>query len=76
MNSFFKDLFTDNEGQFDIVSVMGVISMLTFLGLSVYNVIYKDVQFDYVNFGIGASSLLAALGTAYHFKSNLFSKEK
>lgn len=66
---FFKDIFTDNVGDFDIVSVMAAAAVLMLFIFEGWQ-LYKGEKFDMVNFGISASSLIASLGGAYHFKAN------
>jgi hypothetical protein len=65
-----KDILTDNDGDFDIVSLMGVLAFMVFFTLEVFVVLWLHKDFAMQDFGIAVAAMLAALGAAYHFKAN------
>lgn len=67
---FFRDILTDNSGDFDIVSIMAVLSFFVFLGLAIYSVAWKGSVFDMQSFGIAIAAMVSTLGGAYHWKCN------
>ncbi len=67
---FLNDIFTDDDNDFDIVSVLAAISCAVFIGLTVYTVIWKDAPLDGVDYGIAVGSLIGTLGGAYRLKRN------
>jgi hypothetical protein len=68
MKKFFLDLVTDHDNDGEIVSILGTLAMLVFLGMTVY-VGSTNHTFEYVNFGTGAGLILAGLGGGYWSKS-------
>ena len=70
MSKLLKDIFTDNSGDYDIVSITAMMSFIVFFALSVYSVVWKGNPFDYVNYGLAVTGLIGALGGAYHLKAN------
>lgn len=70
MIKLLKDCFTTADGEsFDIGRVLWAFGVLTFLGLSVWNVVGQDQHFDMQSFGIGLGATLAAGGAALGFKA-------
>ncbi len=56
------DLLTEYDNEtFDIGRVLAALTILVFLGLSIYNAI-ETKKFDAQQFGIGAGSVFAGLG--------------
>lgn len=68
MKKLFLDIITDHDNDGDIVSILGTLAMLVFLGMSVYIGIVNHT-FDYLNFGTGTGLILAGLGGGYFAKS-------
>jgi hypothetical protein len=70
-----RDLFTDNNGDADIVSSLGCLSVVVFLALSIYTTINTG-DFKYGEFGAAIGMMLAGLGGGYFAKSNTPQAEK
>ncbi len=73
---WFKDVLTDNDGDWDIVSLLAAVAVVIALGLTVYEVVEKDRQFDIKDFGIGTGALIGSLGLAYYGKSASYRKSE
>lgn len=59
LRNVFRQIFTDGSNEFIcIFRVMAAIGLLSYLGLSVRNVLHTGT-FDYVNFAIGFSTVCA-----------------
>lgn len=70
MGQLLKDILTCKDGQsFDWGRVLGLGTILVFLGLSVADAIWH-FKFDHQAFGIGAGSTFAGVGTALKLKEN------
>lgn len=70
MKKVIKDIVTDNQGDFDVVSVCGIIAFFALITFSGYSV-YKTQTFDPIGFATGAGALLVGIGGGYRFKSGL-----
>lgn len=71
VKTFFTHILTGVDGQtFDIARVTWFISSLFYLGMTVYVVVYKGAEFNYVNWSIGLSSIMAAAGASIKLKEN------
>ena len=66
---FINDILTDEEGDWDIVSVLAAVATTVFIGLTIYTVVWKDKDIDGVGYGAAVASLLGTLGGAYYLKS-------
>lgn len=56
-----KDSVTEHDGEsFDITRVLTAIGTFIYFGLSIYTVILDPKNFNYINWGIGFSSIIAA----------------
>ncbi len=65
--AFFRwavDMFNGTDGTTDVHRVYGFLTMLTYLALSVWNTIIKDVHFDMKQFAESAALLTGAITTA------------
>ena len=65
---YFTDIFTDDDGAFDIVILMATVAMAWYLLLSGYNVFHLHKDILYSDWGAGAGALVVALGGAYRLK--------
>lgn len=57
-------ILADADGVLEIARTSGALVVLTFLGLSIYSVVWKHQHFDMQSFGIGAGAVIGALGAA------------
>lgn len=63
LTSFLNDLFTTRDGvSFDVGRVLWALSMVWFLGLAGWSVIFNHIPFDALAYGGGAAGLLAGGG--------------
>lgn len=65
--SFLLSLFTDHDGDGEVVSVLGVLAVLVFLVLSIYTTSLTGT-FAYTEFGTAVGLMLAGLGGGYFVK--------
>lgn len=65
------DILTGKDNAtYDISRVSGLLTVLTFLGLTVYSVVRSEGHhFDMQAFGIGAGAVIAAMGAALGMKA-------
>jgi hypothetical protein len=64
-----KHILTGIDGEsYDVARVMGVAGVLFFMGMTCWNVMYKGMPFDYVNWGIGFGSVMGSMGIAIKLK--------
>jgi len=68
LKKFLTDIATDNAGDADVVSVLGVLATLVMLGLTIFIAITTGT-FDVLNFGTAVGLLLAGLGGGYWAKN-------
>ena len=65
-----NDVLTGKDNTtYDIARVAGAVTVLTFLGLSIYSVVFKSQTFDMQSFGVGAGAVIAAMGAALGMKA-------
>lgn len=58
---FFRDITTDNTGtDFDIISLLGIVAFVFFLGFTTYTVI-QNKTFDPITYCAGAAGLLVGI---------------
>ena len=63
--NFVKDLVTENNGQWYCpIRVAGLLAILIFLFLEVWNVCIKHHDFDAIAFGTAFAAIFGALGAA------------
>lgn len=67
---WFKDITTDNQNDFDLVSICGVIAFAGLMFFTAYTV-YKTGNFDPITYSTGAGALLLGIGGGYRVKSGL-----
>lgn len=68
MKDWFRKLLTESDNSTpDIVRLLATFTILTGLGLSVYNVVQGNA-FNFQDFGIGAGATYAGLAAALGFK--------
>lgn len=66
-----KDWFTEVDGDtFDVVRLLAVVSILTGIGLAIFSVVYKDLPFNYQDYGLGTAALFAGVGMALGMKKD------
>ena len=68
MRRYLLDVFTDDEGDFDIVVAMATLALLWFMGVSGYNTFWLHKDVTYMDLGGGLAALVVALGGAYKLK--------
>ncbi len=67
---FIKDLLTGKDNDtYDIGRVSGLMGLLSFLGLEIYQVLGKGIAFDMQTFGIAFGVIITALGAALKLKA-------
>ncbi len=67
---FIKDILTGIDNQtYDIGRASFLCALLSFLGLEIYAVVWKNAPFDLQAFGIAFGTMIAALGAALNLKS-------
>ncbi|MGC8519960.1 MAG: hypothetical protein ACP5P4_15800 [Steroidobacteraceae bacterium] len=59
-----QTMLTDATGTYEIAKASGALVVITYLGLSIYAVVWKGQTFDPQSFGIGAGAVIAAMGAA------------
>jgi hypothetical protein len=68
---FFEQMLTGKDNQTaDVARVLGVVVVLTALGLEIYSVIVRGAAFDLTAFGVGMGGLLVSVGAFIRLKSN------
>lgn len=65
---FFRDIFTDDDGNFDIVIAMATLAMVTYIALSCFNVFWLKKDILYTDWAAGAGAMIVSLGGAYKLK--------
>lgn len=59
------DMITTTAGDaVDIVRILSILGMLTYLGLSIYNVVWQKQPWQPHEFGIGLGAVIASVGIA------------
>lgn len=71
IKKFIKNILTgvDNETH-DVAKVLAVVSVLVAIGLTIYEVAFKDKAFDIIAYGTGIAALFAGLGAALYMKKD------
>lgn len=70
MRKFLLDLFTEKNGNaWSLARVAWAVSLITFLGLSSYDVLVSGTSFDMQAFGIGLGAVVVAGGAAIGFQA-------
>ena len=65
-----KHCVTGIDGEtYDPARIYGAIAVFTFLGLSIYSVVFNNADWDAQEFGIGFGTLLLAFGLGVVVKS-------
>lgn len=69
--SWITDCLTGLDGQtYDVGRISGVTIMLSGLGLSAYDVVWRGHPFSFQDFGVGAGALCAGIGALLKLKEN------
>jgi hypothetical protein len=69
VKTVFVHISTGIDGEsFDIARIMGIVGVLFFMAMTVWNCLYKGQTFDYVNWGIGFGSVMGSMGIAIKLK--------
>lgn len=70
-----KDLFTEDDNESaDMIMFCAFAGFGTFLGLEIYEVIFKATPFDMTGFGTAFGLMLAGLGVAFNLKRSAQAK--
>jgi len=67
---FFKDMLTETSEQYDITRIAFLLIVLSFISLSVYDVITEH-RIDYVAWATGAAAILGAGGASVGVRAKL-----
>lgn len=71
MNKLLKDMLTGKDNAtYDVSRVCGILGVLTFLGLEIFQVVARHTAFDMQTFGIGFGAVIAAMGAAVRLKAS------
>lgn len=71
MNKLMKDMSTGIDGEsFDFVRVLGMLTIVVALGLSVYVVVWKTQTWDIQTFGLGIGLVFASVAGALKLKES------
>lgn len=71
IKNFLQNISTgqDNETH-DVARVLAIVAFLNALGLTIFDVVYRNVHFDIQAFGTGIGVLFAGLGAALFLKKD------
>jgi uncharacterized LabA/DUF88 family protein len=76
IKKFFHDILTDVDDQsYEVLSIVSVLGVLTFLGLSIYHVLLTH-EFDYLAFGGGLGASITGAGAGIAIKENTSKRTK
>ena len=65
LKSMLSDIITTTSGAaVDIARIMGLVGFATYLGLAVYDVVWRQHEFHMQDFGIGLGTVVAATAAA------------
>ena len=67
---WFIDILTDDDGDFDFVSILAILAFVSFQALTIYSVVWDGKELDGVAYGAAVGSLIATAGAAYKLKRN------
>jgi hypothetical protein len=71
MRAWFAQLFGDENSRADEMAVLAVLSVLTFLCLTVYVVVIRHQPFDWRSYGEGLGSVIFAAAAGMGLKKRL-----
>ena len=70
MRKFLTDLFTEKDGiSWSLARVSWALSLIIFLYLAVWDVVFRGSHFDMQSFGIGMGAVVVAGGAAIGFQA-------
>jgi hypothetical protein len=71
MKSVIKDMSTGIDGEsFDFIRILGMLTIVVALSLSVFVVVWRNATFDMQQFGLGIGLVFAAVAGALKLKES------